>query len=71
MTATLQRNCAGGIIFVAIAKIITKETVPRNYFVTISARMVKRVEQRGGQAALNQMQVTIRLKSAKVQSKSG
>ena len=40
MAATLQRNCSGGIIFVIITKIITKEMVPRNHFVIISARMV-------------------------------
>ena len=38
--ATLQRKSSGGIIFVIITKIITKENVPRNYFVIISARMV-------------------------------
>ena len=40
VAATLQRKSSGGIIFVIITKIITKETVPRNYFVIISARMV-------------------------------
>ena len=40
MAATLQRKSSGGIIFVIITKIITKENVPRNYFVIISARMV-------------------------------
>ena len=40
MEATLQRKSSGGIIFVIITKIITKENVPRNYFVIISARMV-------------------------------
>ena len=40
MAATLQRKSSGGIIFVIITKIITKEIVPRNYFVIISARMV-------------------------------
>ena len=38
--ATLQRKSSGGIVFVIITKIITKENVPRNYFVIISARMV-------------------------------
>ena len=38
--STLQRKSSGGIIFVIITKIITKEIVPRNYFVIISARMV-------------------------------
>ena len=36
----LQRTCSGGIIFVTITKMITKENVTRNYFVTVSARMV-------------------------------
>ena len=40
MAATLQRKSSGGINFVIITKIITKENVPRNYFVIISARMV-------------------------------
>ena len=40
MAATLQRKSSGGIIFVIITKIITKENVPKNYFVIISARMV-------------------------------
>ena len=40
MAPTLQRKSSGGIIFVIITKIITKEIVPRNYFVIISARMV-------------------------------
>ena len=40
MAATLQRKCSGGINFVIITKIITKITVPRNYFVMITARMV-------------------------------
>ena len=40
MAATLQRKSSGGIIFVIITKIITKENVLRNYFVIISARMV-------------------------------
>ena len=40
VAATLQRKSSGGIIFVIITKIITKEIVPRNYFVIISARMV-------------------------------
>ena len=40
MAATLQRKSSGGNIFVIITKIITKEMVPRNYFVIISARMV-------------------------------
>ena len=42
VAATLQRKSSGGIIFVIITKIITKENVPRNYFVIISARMVNR-----------------------------
>ena len=40
MAAILQRKSSGGIIFVKITKFITKENVPRNYFVIISARMV-------------------------------
>ena len=40
VAATLQKKSSGGIIFVIITKIITKENVPRNYFVIISARMV-------------------------------
>ena len=41
VAATLQRKSSGGIIFVTITKIsITKENIPRNYFVIISARMV-------------------------------
>ena len=40
MAATLQTKSSGGIIFVINTKIITKENVPRNYFVIISARMV-------------------------------
>ena len=40
MAAALQRKSSGGIIFVIITKIITKEIVPRNYFVIISVRMV-------------------------------
>ena len=40
MAATLQRKSSGGIIFVIDTKIITKENVPRNYFVIFSARMV-------------------------------
>ena len=40
MAATLQRKSSGGIIFVIITKIITKQIVPGNYFVIISARMV-------------------------------
>ena len=40
MAATLQRKSSDGIIFVIITKIITKEIVPRNYFVIISARIV-------------------------------
>ena len=40
MAATLQRKSSGGIIFVIITKLITKENIPRNYFVIISARMV-------------------------------
>ena len=41
VAATLQRKCSGGIIFVIITKIITKIIVPSNYFVIISARMVR------------------------------
>ena len=41
VAATLQRKSSDGIIFVIITKIITKEIVPRNYFVIISARMVE------------------------------
>ena len=44
VAATLQRKCSGGIIFVIITKMITKVSVPRNYFVIISARMVYTVE---------------------------
>ena len=44
VAATLQRKCSGGIHFVIITKIITKIIVPRNYFVTISARMVTEVK---------------------------
>ena len=40
MVAILQRKSSGGIIFVIITKFITKENVPRNYFVILSARMV-------------------------------
>ena len=40
MAATLQRKSSGGIMVVIMTKIITKEIVPRNYFVIISARMV-------------------------------
>ena len=40
MALTLQSKSSGGIIFVIIPKIITKENVPRIYFVIISARMV-------------------------------
>ena len=40
VAATLQRKSSGGIIFVIITKIITKEDVPRNSFVIILARMV-------------------------------
>ena len=40
MAATLQSKCSGGIIFVMITKIITKITVPRIFFVIVSARMV-------------------------------
>ena len=40
MAATLQGKSSGGIIFVIITKLTTKENVPRNYFVIISARMV-------------------------------
>ena len=40
MATTLQRKSSGRIILVIITKIITKENVPRNYFVIISARMV-------------------------------
>ena len=42
VAATLQRNSSVGINFVIITKIITKENVPRNYFVIISARMVQK-----------------------------
>ena len=38
MAATLQRKSSGGITFVIITKIITKENVPRDYLVIISAR---------------------------------
>ena len=41
VAATLQRKSSGGIIFVIITKIITKENVLRNYFAIISARMVQ------------------------------
>ena len=41
MAATLQRRSFGGINFVIITKMITKENVPRNYPVIISARMVQ------------------------------
>ena len=40
VAATLQRKSSGGINFVITTKIITKENVPRNYFVIISAGMV-------------------------------
>ena len=40
VAAALQRKCFGGILFVIVTKITTKITVPRNYFVIISARMV-------------------------------
>ena len=40
VAATLQRKCLGGIIFVIITKITTKENVPKNSFVIILARMV-------------------------------
>ena len=41
MATTLQRKSSGGVIFVMTTNIITKESVPRNYFVVIiSARMV-------------------------------
>ena len=43
VAATLQRKSSGGIIFVIITKIITKENVPRNYFVIISASMVHEI----------------------------
>ena len=43
MAATLQRKSSGGINFVIITKIITKDNVPRNYFVIISARMVQEI----------------------------
>ena len=36
VAATLQRKSSGGIIFVIITKIITKEIVPRTYFIMIS-----------------------------------
>ena len=41
VAATSKRKSSGGIIFVIITKIITKENVPRNYFVIISASMGK------------------------------
>ena len=40
VAATLQRKSFGRTILLIIAKIITKKTVWRNYFVIISARMV-------------------------------
>ena len=40
MAATLQRKSSGGINFVIFTITITKENVPRNYFVIMSARMV-------------------------------
>ena len=40
LAATLQRKSSGGIHFAKIAKMIRKEVVPRNYLVTILARMV-------------------------------
>ena len=40
VAATLQRKSSGRNIFVIITKIITKENVPKNYFVIVSARMV-------------------------------
>ena len=40
MAATLQRTLSGGIILIKITNMITKENVPRNWFVIISARMV-------------------------------
>ena len=42
MAATLQRKFSGGTNFVIITKTITKENVPRNYFVIISAGMVQK-----------------------------
>ena len=41
MAATLQRKSSGGTIFVINTEKITKENVPRNYFVIFSARMVQ------------------------------
>ena len=41
VAATLQRKSFGGIIFVIITKKITKIIVPGNYFVIMSARMVR------------------------------
>ena len=43
VAATLQRQCSGGILFVMLTKIITKIIVSWNYFVIVSARMVKAV----------------------------
>ena len=40
VAATLQRKSSGGSKFVTTTEIITKENVPRNYVVAISARMV-------------------------------
>ena len=40
VAATLQFFFSGGISSVIITQIITKENIPRNYFVIILARMV-------------------------------
>ena len=40
VAATLQRKCSGGIDFVILTMIITKENVSKTYFVITSARMV-------------------------------
>ena len=40
LATTLQRKSSCRIIFVKVTKIITKQFVPRNYFVTILTRMV-------------------------------
>ena len=48
VAATLQRKCSGGVNCTIIAQIITKIIVPMNYFVIISARMV-RGSQKGSQ----------------------
>ena len=41
VAATLQRKCSGGNPSAIITTIITKESLPNNYFLIISARMVK------------------------------